>query len=265
MAETFEIVPPTLAEVRCRTQPEINHPPPRQHEMIRIYAVTLGRPGGVLTSTVMSKAARPTLVAILGAASLTLGAQVAQADSRAPAPAQSIQHSIQYQAQEQGPQPGNSLRELIDARLDKASTSSRHEEIDQLTTLWMTLNQRDQLDRVVERGDGFLNVALRNQRYSEHRSDARYRRAAFASGNEQAVIGQWGSSFQSIEEVEQRLDVERFVGGLGAPYRDAVSLSLTGMNHREVAEELGVSHAATRKWAQRLRERLAEEPELLDS
>jgi DNA-directed RNA polymerase specialized sigma24 family protein len=32
--------------------------------------------------------------------------------------------------------------------------------------------------------------------------------------------------------------------------------TLTGRNHREVAEEMGASHAAVRKWAQRLRDSL---------
>jgi hypothetical protein len=191
----------------------------------------------------MSKNVRPTLAALLGAASLTVTAPAAAAEAR----------SFVSAGQLSG--DAASLRTLIDQRLERAAAEGRHNEIEQLGTLWMTLAQRDQLDRVVARGEGFLNVALRNQRYSEHRSDARTRRVALIDASEIEGVARSHDA-----DLDERIDVERFVNGLESPYQDAVRLSLTGMNHREVAEELGVSHAAARKWAQRLRDRLPDDP-----
>src|SRR5262245_55547660 len=180
----------------------------------------------------MSKNVRPTLAALLGAASLT----VATAGASAETTTSVAGHVARAPDDEQ-----SSLRQLIERRVERAAAQGRHQEIDELGTLWLTLAQRHQLDRVVDRGEGFLNVALRNQRVSEHRSEARARRVSLRDATEIEAVA------TSSDEVEESLDVERFVSGLEAPYRDAVRLSLAGLNHREVAEELGVSHAAARK------------------
>ncbi|HZO15580.1 MAG TPA: sigma factor-like helix-turn-helix DNA-binding protein [Polyangiaceae bacterium] len=190
----------------------------------------------------MSKNIRPKLAALLGVASLTVATAGASAGP-SPVAAEQVTRADER----------NSLRDLIDRRLERASAQGRHEEIEQLGTLWMTLAQREQLDRVVDRGEGFLNVALRNQRVSELRSEARARRVALLDATDLEAVA------RTRENLDESIDVERFVNGLEAPYREAVQLSLAGLNHREVAEELGVSHAAARKWAQRLRDRLPDD------
>ncbi len=144
-----------------------------------------------------------------------------------------------------------SLRQLIDRRLQRAAARRRHGEIEQLGALWLTLAERDQLDRVVDRGEGFLNVALRNQRRSELRVEARAARAQLFDPGALAEMVP-----QPPDDLQERIDADRFIARLEQPHRGAVSLALTGMNHREIADQLGVSHAAARKWAERLRRRL---------
>lgn len=145
-----------------------------------------------------------------------------------------------------------SLRTIIETRLESAERERRYGDIDELTTLWLTLARRDQLDRVVERGEQFLNVALKNQRRSELRSEARVLRRTACEEDPVDVAGDRCAPHELI-------DAERFVGRLSDPYQTAVKWSLTGMNHREVAERMGASHAAVRKWAQRLREQLGDD------
>lgn len=148
------------------------------------------------------------------------------------------------------------LGSIIEERLERAEEARRYREVDDLSTLWLTLARRGQLDRVVDRGEQFLNVALKNQRRSELRSESR---ALRRHAPEEAAVEVSGARF----DVDERLDVERFVANMPEPYRTAVQFSLAGMNHREVAEEMGASHAAVRKWAQRLRERLGDPDTLL--
>ncbi|MEM1029229.1 MAG: sigma factor-like helix-turn-helix DNA-binding protein [Myxococcota bacterium] len=142
------------------------------------------------------------------------------------------------------------LGEVIEARLQLAQAQQRYEAIDELTTLWLSLSHREQLGRVVERAEQFINVSLRNQRISELR---RVSRALRRLGGDDAALAE-----MPVEPapVAQGIDAERFLQRLEEPYRTAVQWSLVGLNHREVAERMGASHAAVRKWAQRLRERL---------
>ena len=209
----------------------------------------------------MSSHVRPTLAALLGAAALS---------ASSPAAAETTGHEHRELAQNCAPQlaPSTSasaepsavepasLRDLIEDRIESAEREQRYEDIDHLTTLWLTLERREQLDRVVDRGQQFLNVSLRNQRRSELRSASRRQRFAPYDAQALDVPGPTWTLDQSI-------DAERFVSHLAEPYRSAVLWTLTGRNHREVAEEMDVSHAAVRKWAQRLRERLDDHP--LDS
>jgi DNA-directed RNA polymerase specialized sigma24 family protein len=186
----------------------------------------------------MSQSLRPKLVALLGAATLAASSQALAHDDRSTVQPRAIEAS-----------GDTSLRRLIEHRLASAEASSNYDEIDELTTLWMTLERRGQLDRVVERPEQFLNVALRNQKRSEHRSSARRQRHAPFDVADFEIPA---SSFVP----DQAIDAERFISGLTEPYRSAILWTLTGRNHREVAEEMGASHAAVRKWAQRLRDSL---------
>ncbi len=216
----------------------------------------------------MSKSFRPTLAALVGAASLSVTTP-SLANELAPqqratqhlAPQRLAPHQLDGQrlipppveavATRPDSPSGTRLSQLIERRLARAAQARRHDEIEQLGALWLTLANRNQLDRVVDRGDGFLNVALRNQRRSELRVEARVARAQLLEPDALAAIAS-----RPPDDVEEQIDVERFIARLDEPYRGAVSLALTGMNHREVADQLGVSHAAARKWAERLRRRL---------
>jgi hypothetical protein len=196
----------------------------------------------------MSKSFGPKLAALLGAAAITAAATPAVALAPARAQVRQFQTEPQVEAPRQV-EVGPSLRTIIEKRLASAESSSQYQEIEELTTLWMTLQRRDQLDRVVERGEQFLNVALRNQRRSELRSSTRrHRHAPFDVADFEIPA----ASFVA----DEALDAEEFLGSLEEPYRSAVLWALTGRNHREVADQMGVSHAAVRKWAQRLRDRL---------
>jgi len=197
----------------------------------------------------MTKSLRPTLAALVGAASISVATSGAAAPVASPWPPP-VHEVVTGPAQAP---TGDRLRELIDERLARAAAEHRHDEIDQLGALWLTLAERQQLDRVVERGEGFVNVSLRNQRRSEQRVATRAARAVLVDPATLAAIAPG-----LPDDVEERIDVERFVAELPEPHRSAVSLAMTGMNHREVADELGVSHAATRKWAERLRRQLRE-------
>jgi DNA-directed RNA polymerase specialized sigma24 family protein len=191
----------------------------------------------------MSQAFGPALAALLGAAAVGGTPE----DAVRPEPLVWTQQATEITEPEQ-----RTLRHVIEARLAAAERAGQYAAIDELATLWLTLNGRNQLDRVVDRPEQFLRVALRNQRRSEQRSEARARLVL----SDPDVLDP-GHTPPAPYEI---LDAERFVGGLAEPYQSALTLTLTGMNHREVAEELGVSHAATRKWAQRLREQLGDSP-----
>lgn len=193
----------------------------------------------------MSQSLRPTLAALIGAATLTAAAPAVAAESSA---MEARAHSRPSEADPER----RTLGGIIEARLLKAQEANRYEDIDALATLWMNLERRGQLDRRVERGEQFINVALRNQRRSELRSEARrHRHTPFSASDTDAPA--------PTLHFDQALDAERFISGLQEPYRTAILWSLTGRNHREVAQEMGASHAAVRKWAQRLRESLGDE------
>jgi DNA-directed RNA polymerase specialized sigma24 family protein len=198
----------------------------------------------------MSKALRPKLAALIGAATLSAaspaaaGEQLRDERSQLAPEGQNLEQLLVDRALD------GSLRAIIETRIEAAERERRYGDIDELTTLWLTLARREQLDRVVERGEQFLNVALKNQRRSELRGEARALRRT-CEDDPVEVPGDRCAPHELI-------DAERFIGRLSDPYQTAVKWSLTGMNHREVAEQMGASHAAVRKWAQRLREQLAE-------
>ncbi|HHH31085.1 MAG TPA: hypothetical protein ENK57_22440 [Polyangiaceae bacterium] len=218
--------------------------------------VTLPAPRRV--SVIMSSHVRPTLAALLGAAALSASSPAAAETTRrdqtelAHACELLVAESTSTKPEAPAAEPA-SLRTLIENRIAHAEREHRYDDIDELTTLWLTLERREQLDRVVDRGQQFLNVSLRNQKRSELRSASRRQR--FAPYDAQALDVP-GPSWT----VDQSIDAERFVSHLSEPYRSAVLWTLTGRNHREVADEMQVSHAAVRKWAQRLRERLDGDP-----
>lgn len=191
----------------------------------------------------MSQSLRPKLAALIGAATLSAASPAAAEGS--------LQDRGSRLVGQQAPSE-TSLRTIIETRLEAAERERRYGDIDELATLWLTLARRDQLDRVVERGEQFLNVALKNQRRSELRGEARALRRTACEENPVDVPGDRCAPYEII-------DAERFVGRLSDPYQTAVKWSLTGMNHREVAEQMGASHAAVRKWAQRLREQLGDD------
>jgi DNA-directed RNA polymerase specialized sigma24 family protein len=209
----------------------------------------------------MSKVIRPTFAALLGAAALLATAAPAAAEDRA-----HPVHEAQVAQLKTLAEPActsaaatvcdaaapASLRSIIEERAEKAERAGRYDDVDELTTLWLTLERRQQLDRIVDRGEQFVNVSLRNQKRSEQRAQSRALRRS-------------GPDLTDVEtpaftmDVGQALDAEAFIASLEEPYRSAVRFSLSGMNHREVAEQMGASHAAVRKWAQRLRDRLVDE------
>jgi len=195
----------------------------------------------------MSHSVRPKLAAaLLGAATLS-AVTSARADDRGhqTAPERLCQSIVAESCASR-----TTLGDIIEARLEAAQAEHRYNAIDELATLWLSLSKRGQLDRVVERGEQFLNVSLRNQRISELR---RVNRALKRLGGDDAALAELPVD---PVPVAQGLDAERFVQSLEEPYRTAVQWSLIGLNHREVAEKMGASHAAVRKWAQRLRERI---------
>jgi DNA-directed RNA polymerase specialized sigma24 family protein len=208
----------------------------------------------------MSNLIRPTVAALLGAAAIATAAP-ASAQSSGPT------HQVQSEQQLTLPAPSSpatqaatvcepssaaSLRSIIEERVEKAGRAGRYRDVDELATLWLTLERRQQLDRVVARGEQFVNVSLRNQKRSEQRVDGR---ALRRSAPDPAEIELPTFSL----DVGQAMDAEAFLSSLEEPYRSAVRWSLSGMNQREVAEQMGASHSAVRKWAQRLRDRLADE------
>jgi DNA-directed RNA polymerase specialized sigma24 family protein len=158
------------------------------------------------------------------------------------------------------------LGALLESRARLAADAGRHAEIDRLGTLWLTLARRGELERVVSRGEGFVAVALRNQDVSAHRAEARRRRFVATDAEALGALAETSGPAQlGLGRVDRADDVaaaEQLLGRLDEPYRTAVDLSLQGMNRREVAERMGVTHATVRKWMQRLRERLVAEGEL---
>lgn len=201
---------------------------------------------------------RPTVAALIGAAALAASAPAyaERADTRETRAehlqAHTAQAPVANHAAVCAPAPASSLRAIIEDRAEAAERAGRYADVDELATLWLTLERRQQLDRVVSRGEQFVNVSLRNQKRSEQRSEGRAIRRSAADPAELEL-----PTFSL--DVGQALDAEAFVASLDEPYRSAVRWSLSGMNHREVAERMGASHAAVRKWAQRLRDRLAED------
>jgi len=195
----------------------------------------------------MSHSVRPKLAAaLLGAATLSAVPSVSADERRHEARLEPLHQSIVAESCVSR----TTLGDIIEARLEAAQADHRYDAIDELTTLWLSLSKRGQLGRVVERGEQFLNVSLRNQRISELR---RVNRALKRLGGDDAALAELPVD---PVPVAQGLDAERFVQSLEEPYRTAVQWSLVGLNHREVAEKMGASHAAVRKWAQRLRERI---------
>jgi DNA-directed RNA polymerase specialized sigma24 family protein len=211
----------------------------------------------------MAQRSRTTLAALLGAAVVTSAASAPDRPLPAPAVAETAATTRPearlplVPAEDARP----TLGQVIEARLQQADQAGRHHEIDRLARLWLTLNRRDQLDRVVDHGDRFVAVALRNQDISAHRDAAR--RARFVSTDEQSVAAlaetlgtPWiPAARASGNAPDELLDAEETLARLDEPYRTAVALSLQGLSRREVADHMGVSHAAVRKWMQRLRER----------
>ena len=215
----------------------------------------------------MSQSFGPKLAALIGAATLSAAAPTAalhqeqpashEAEQQLPAAAkavpatlgQTVPATLIPQCTHQVEVAGPTLESIIEQRLAQAQRASRYDDIDALGTLWMTLERRGQLDRQVERADQFLNVALRNQKRSELRSDVRrHKHAPYST----AEIDVPAPAFSA----DQALDAEQFIADLEEPYRSAVLWTLTGRNNREVASEMDASHAAVRKWAQRLRDKL---------
>lgn len=195
----------------------------------------------------MSHSVRPKLAAaLLGAATLSAVPSASADERRHEARLEPLHQSIVAESCASR----TTLGDIIEARLEAAQAAHRYDAIDELTTLWLSLSKRGQLGRVVERGEQFLNVSLRNQRISELR---RVNRALKRLGGDDAALAELPVD---PVPVAQGIDAERFVQSLEEPYRTAVQWSLIGLNHREVAEKMGASHAAVRKWAQRLRERI---------
>jgi hypothetical protein len=189
----------------------------------------------------MSRSIREKLAALLGAATLTTAladGEIARAEPQREVGREASGAPVRSEP--------TSLRAVIEQRIASAERQGRYGELDELTTLWMTLERREQLDRVVDRGEQFVSVALRNQRRSEQRAEAR-RHHLDLSGFE---LG------GALDDPGELMDAERFVLDLEEPHRSAVLLTLTGMNQREIADQLGASHAAVRKWSERLRRRL---------
>ncbi|MEQ9323779.1 MAG: hypothetical protein RIF41_31740, partial [Polyangiaceae bacterium] len=99
----------------------------------------------------MSSHVRPTLAALLGAAALSASSPAA-AETTGRDHAQ-LSHTCDQQvapsaAEAQSPGAKASLRTLIEGRIEDAEREHRYDDIDELTTLWLTLERREQLDRV---------------------------------------------------------------------------------------------------------------------
>ena len=208
-----------------------------------LFGVTVEQGPGVFE--VMSRSIREKLAALLGAATLTTALADGEAVRSAPQSELNRPQSRETTGAPTRSQP-TSLRSVIERRIASAELHGRYGDLDELATLWLTLERREQLDRVVDRGEQFVSVALRNQRRSEQRAEARRSHLDLAGFD----IGGAGA------DPGELMDAERFVLSLDEPHRSAVLLTLTGMNQREVADELGASHAAVRKWSERLRRQL---------
>src|SRR5690606_13647800 len=118
----------------------------------------------------MSQSLRPNLAALIGAATLSAAtpaaAEAQLRDGRSQLARDGLEHGETHERHEapfdaEAPFDG-SLRAIIETRIEAAERERRYGDIDELTTLWLTLARREQLDRVVERGEQFLNVALKN-------------------------------------------------------------------------------------------------------
>lgn len=158
--------------------------------------------------------------------------------------------------------PVATLGELLEARAQLAAQRRDGRDIERLATLWLTLERRGELERVVERGPGYLSVALRHQDVSEHRREARVGRfvateqdAIDAMGNEAALEA--GVALDADPAAQH--DAQQWLEALDEPFRTVVGLSLEGYSRREVAELMGVRDSTVRKWMQRLRERIADD------
>ncbi|MBW2524912.1 MAG: helix-turn-helix domain-containing protein [Deltaproteobacteria bacterium] len=203
----------------------------------------------------MARRTRNQLAAVLGAAVLSATAP-AEATLSA---ANSAPAAADTQAAAASEQSADILREVIESKLQTAHDAHRYGEIEQLGTLWMTLKQRDQLGRQVSSGERFVAAALRNQRVTSYRQAARLGRFVPTGepllanlAEQQGFVWQMPTGARAPDE---RLAAVELLDQLEEPYRTAVVLSAEGLNRREVAERMGVSHAAVRKWMQRLRER----------
>jgi len=206
----------------------------------------------------MATSSRTKLAAVLGAAVLSASAP-AEAEPASGAFSRSSEptHSV---TAESVPPAEDTLKDVIETKLQQAQGAGRYGDIEQLGTLWMTLKQRSQLDRQVTSGERFIAAALRNQRMSAYRQAARVGRfvptadtALDNLADDHGLVWRVPAGSRSPDE---RLTAAELLGQLEEPYRTAVVLSAEGLNRREVAEQMGVSHAAVRKWMQRLRSRL---------
>lgn len=207
----------------------------------------------------MKSSTRTTLVALLCMAALSAAAEAAAGTSHVPPSVAELAPSGGATASPTSAEA--TLGEVIDDQLKRAHAAGRHDEIERLATLWMTLEQRGQLARQVSSPHGFIAASLRNQQRSAYRRAARAGRCVpVAEPTLDHLADARGLLWQSPATAgapDQRLAAEELLDRIDEPLRTAVQLSATGLNRREVAEQLGVSHAAVRKWMERLRGRLA--------
>lgn len=207
----------------------------------------------------MDRRNRSALAAALGAAVVATATPAPAAGQPCPLPAPAAVAAAP--AHGRAATDRQTLRHVIESRLAQAERAGRRADIEQLGTLWMTLRGRGQLDREVDYGDGYVAAALRNQQRSEHRGQLRIARCVPTEDPALAALAdRRGVAWQSCAShgrPDEPLDAAELLDSLEEPYRTAAALAATGMNRREVAEQMGVSHAAVRKWMQRLRDRLA--------
>lgn len=200
-----------------------------------------------------------TLAALLGVAVVSTLASTASGFAEVPRP-QRIEPAIEAELTSATPvRP--SLGEVIESRLERAHQAGRGDEIDQLGSLWLTLQQRGQLARCVDHGEAFVGVSLRNERINALRRQIRQDRFVPTEDAAVAALAEslgtpWGAlSPASASAPDEQVEVAELIDGLDEPYRTAVALSLDGLSRREVAEQMDVTPEAVRKWMQRLRER----------
>jgi DNA-directed RNA polymerase specialized sigma24 family protein len=211
----------------------------------------------------------PVVAALVGAAALSTGERTATAASVALAAPDAVSSCALgpssadlHEALAERVTP--TLAGLLEERARVASSARRTEDVERIGELWLTLHRRGQLDRSLERGEGYLTVALRHQDISAHRAEARAARFRALTTESVDSLGAPPSSSALVESAgespEELLGVKRWLEQLEEPYRTAVRLSMLGCSRREVADQMGVADATVRKWMQRLREREIDAP-----